>query len=342
CTKCIKPNTSHHLVDIYSQEATYFDVYKNTKYYYCIADSKTKGHIKGYPSGAACQNGDQKENEVAFCPYNPIILEEALAIVMRRGNILSHDEALYFLSQMDQGQPYPDLSDDVKPKTKEGSHYSFYPYFYTAQDYLLSEYNTQGEKQVYKLVEKKNNLYNPKKRITREDFLKMAVFAMKNSNCIDFKNDYISGDIQIIGGKCAPGDTSCKEKADYIPSAKMDISSDLGTKCILGMNEEDGYHWIFYHFGTSTEELYTGKYIDNHSFKHTGDYKLSLRATDNCDNEGEITKYITIQDDYAKAFSATIGKKIQDGGKVDFHVISQGGESPFQYDWDFGDSQRGT
>ncbi|MCP4523020.1 MAG: PKD domain-containing protein [Candidatus Gracilibacteria bacterium] len=344
CTKCVKPNTSYLLVDVYSQENSYFDVHKKSKYYYCIADSKTKGHIQGYPTGAACQNGDQQENSIAFCPYNTIVLEEALAIIMRRGNILSHDEATYFLSQMDPESPYPDLSSDVKLKDNSGNIYEFYPYFYTAKDYLLSEYNIDGEKQTYQLVEKQNNLYNPQKAITREDFLKMAVFAMKNSNCIDFKNDNISGDIRIVGNKCSKNDTNCIEKADYVPGARMDIYANIGTQCALGIDEDTGYNWIVYNLRESKEETQTGYYLDDFSFQQAGDYKINLSTIDNCGDVGEITKYITIQDEYANAFSATIlhSQSADEDGVVDFNVVSEGGEGPFSYKWDFGDGNIGT
>jgi hypothetical protein len=39
------------------------------------------------------------------------------------------------------GESYPDLSDDVKSKNTDDSVYDFYPYFYKADNFIITEYN---------------------------------------------------------------------------------------------------------------------------------------------------------------------------------------------------------
>ncbi|MDR2411550.1 MAG: hypothetical protein LBD88_03055 [Candidatus Peribacteria bacterium] len=56
CTKCISPNVDYDLIEKYSESLSFFDINKNNKYYYCIADAENKGYVVGYQPGTSCED----------------------------------------------------------------------------------------------------------------------------------------------------------------------------------------------------------------------------------------------------------------------------------------------
>jgi hypothetical protein len=42
CKKCISPNTDFDLIKTHQNTKTFYDVNKNNKYFYCIAESDKK------------------------------------------------------------------------------------------------------------------------------------------------------------------------------------------------------------------------------------------------------------------------------------------------------------
>ena len=117
CEECISPEVSFDLIQKYwEQDELFYDVNKNNKYFYCIASAKDSWYVKWYDVWTACENWDVLNWEAPFCPENTIILEEALAVVMRASWILSNYEAELIRWKIYSWEITQNLSSDVFPK----------------------------------------------------------------------------------------------------------------------------------------------------------------------------------------------------------------------------------
>ena len=341
CEQCIKPNTHFDLIQKFKDSNVYYDVNNNSNYNYCIQSADNKWYIQWYREWTTCENGVTKSWEIPFCPYNTIIFEEALAIVMRAWNILSQQQANNFINSIYNWNSYPELSDDVKPKNNDESIYDFYPYFYKADEFKIVEYNNIGEKIEYSLIEKKSNKYYPKKSINREEFLKLAVFSLKNSNCIAPSNWDISGKINIYDGEtCESWDDACNDENDFDANNPIDLVWEITTSCALGFSDETSYKWVIHNITTNTEVTQTGKFLDNHIFTKVWKYKIDLYITDLCNNASKISKNISISWNTSDEFSAAINKEYTNTLTVDFSSLVEWNTGEYNYIWDFGDGNR--
>lgn len=338
CEQCIKPNTDYDLISMFQDKDVYYDVNNNSNYYYCINSADNKWYVQWYRAGTTCENGKTQEDQVPFCPYNTIILEEALAVVMRAWNILSKQQANNFVNQIYNWESYPDLSEDVKAKNTDWSIYDFYPYFYEAENSKIIEYNNLWEKTEYSLVEKKSNKYFPKKSINREEFLKIAVFALKNSNCIEPSNGDIAWEINIYAwNTCEQWDSQCNYETNFNTQNPIDLSWDVLTSCELWFSNDTWYKWVISNLTKNTETIVEWQYIDDRVFLESWKYKIDLYVTDLCDNSSKITKYISITWDDWDEFIASINKEYWDNFSVDFTSIVEWNTGEYTYLWDFGD-----
>ena len=93
CKDCIQPNTSIDLLNKYEDTQLFFDIAKTNKYYYCIADASNSWFVNWYYEWTVCEDWSVSTNEKPFCPNNTIILEEAIAIILRVSWILTNEEA---------------------------------------------------------------------------------------------------------------------------------------------------------------------------------------------------------------------------------------------------------
>lgn len=343
CSDCIKPGTSYNLINNYLNKDVYYDVYNNSDYFYCIAEADNKKYVRWYDSGSTCENGISKINEKPFCPQNTIILEEALAIVMRAWNILTQQEASQILQSISEDTNYKDLSDDVKTQNLDGSLYSFYPYFYKAENFTISEYNVYWEEINYSLIEKKSNKYHPKKNINREDFLKIAIFALKNSDCIEEKNQDISLEIDLFEWVCTEWSNNCNNADIFNQDSLIDLNWEAETQCLLWIPEPDGYSWIVHNLSKNTETIYKWKYINDFNFPNGWNYKIILQVKDNCDNTSTISKNISINGNWENDFFASIDTDVSEEiNSVDFTSTVVWSKGPYTYLWDFWDDNTST
>jgi PKD repeat protein len=343
CTKCIKPDTSYSLIQNFLNKNVYYDVYNDSNYFYCIAEADNKNYVRWYDVGSTCENGDSKINEKPFCPQNTIVLEEALAIVMRAWNILTQNEASAILQSISENGNYKDLTDDVKTKNIDWSLYSFYPYFHKAENFIISEYNVYWEEINYSLLEKKSNKYYPKKNINREDFLKIAVFALKNSDCITKKNENISLEIDLLDSKCSEWSKNCNNADIYYQDTLIDIAGVVDTQCLLWIQNPDWYSWIVHNLSKNTESIYKWMYIDNYNFPNSWNYKIILQVKDNCDNISNVSKNVSISWNGENDFFANIDTKVSEKIKsVDFIPTVVWNNGPYSYLWNFWDDNTST
>lgn len=337
CVQCIKPNANFDLITSFQDRSIYYDVNNDSDYFYCINDADSKNFIQWYQAGTICENWKSKKWEIPFCPYNTIILEEALAIVMRAWNILTQNQANTIIREIQWWKTYPDISEDVKTKNIDNSIYDFYPYFYEAENFTITEFNNLWERIEYSLIEKKWWKYFPKKNINREDFLKIATFALKNSSCIDTSNENISWKINIFEQNCDINNSQCEYEDNYISGTPIDIVGDINTTCLLGFSDNSSYQWVIHNLTNNTEITQVWKYLDNLLLEKLWKYKIDLYITDLCGNKSNITKYISVSWNQDDNFSASINKEYDEDLKVDFSSLVEWNTGEYTYNWDFWD-----
>jgi len=197
CTKCIQPRTSYELLQKYNDVNVFFDVSKTSKYFYCIADAVQKKFVSGYYPSTLCEDGTSQIDEKPFCPNNTIILEEALAVILRASNILSNEEAESMRQQIRNGEITESLSSDVTPLNLDGSVYSFYPDFKKALEYEIVEYDVNGNKIIHHIVEKVDDKLRPKKSITKEDFVRMAAVTLEANSCMEYIYNNLAVNMEV-------------------------------------------------------------------------------------------------------------------------------------------------
>jgi len=183
CKKCIQPNTDTVFLNKYTKKP-FFDISKSNKYFYCISDAKSNNFIKWYDINYICTDKTFGSWKRPFCSKNTIILEEALAIIMRMSWLLTNAEANKIRNEIVKWNITEQLSLDVGPKNLDGSVYSFYPDFQKALEYKFVEYDINWKKTTYNLIKKKDNKLRPKKSITKEEFLHIAYIVLKVNSCI--------------------------------------------------------------------------------------------------------------------------------------------------------------
>ncbi|MDP2090794.1 MAG: PKD domain-containing protein [Candidatus Gracilibacteria bacterium] len=356
CKKCIQPNTSYDLVNKYENKLVFYDINQSNKYFYCIADSTNNSFLSGYHQGSKCEDGTIKIGEKPFCPNNTIVLEEALSIILKASGILSNKEADQIRQNIINGKITKKLSTDVSPKNIDGSVYSFYPDFQKALEYEIIDVDKNGSIKKYKLLELTDGKIRPKQTISKEEFLRIAFVALKANSCSQKSDNKLPIDIIVYNKSCDSNKTNCKYSDLNDLDNTYDFTLNTITKCDKGINEPDGYIWRFYNNSTGEEIKKYGKYIDNHKFLYSGEWKIFLRVIDSCGNTSEIYNTFFVNNGKIPSDSNInnnsnkynlqsdiIASKITGEGPllIDYSGIVSGGEGPYSYFWDFGDGNSG-
>ncbi len=316
CKKCIKPKIDYDYILKYSDKETFFDVSKNSKYFYCIAWAKDLGQIKWYDIWTICEDWTSSKTKAPFCPKNTIILEEALAILLRASNILTENEAEKIRKQIKTWTYYKKLWENINPKLKDWSVYSFYPDFKKALEYEIIEYDTNWNKKIYKLLNKNN--INPKKQISKEEFLKMAYITLKSNSCISFDSYDIALKIKILNKNC----NEKIEKTCKLSDLKWDIfdfSEEVFLEETDSITSEKWYVWRFYNMDSWEEVVKYSKYIDNYKFLKSWKYRV----------------YLTVKTDKWKIWQAYNDINIKKNLKVSIKAnpISWNKETNISFEW---------
>jgi len=342
CKKCIIPNVDIDFLNNY-KEKPFFDVWLENKYFYCIADAKNDNYVLGYKPWDSCKDWTKKIWSIPFCLNNNITREEALAVVMRMGGILTDKQAEVIISWIKNWQNYPDLSLDMKASNIDWSVNSFYPYFKKALEYEVLDYDFNWNKRIYKLVEKKWNYLRPGNLITKEDFLKMAFVALKWNSCVEKIKDTLDLQIQVYDKSCNESKESkwlCK-KSDLVDDENIfDFWEKSEWVCELWVDNKKWYIWRFYNLDTWSQIIKYWKYIDNYNFLIEWKYRVYLRVTDKCGATWEVYITINISSDFNNNLSVSI-----DANPIRWYAplfvtlkwIINGWIPPFQYIWNLAD-----
>lgn len=339
CKRCIQPNTDVEFLNKYTTNP-FFDISDGNKYFYCISDAKENNFVNGYDPSFTCDDGTFQSWEKPFCADNTIILEEALAVILRMSGILTNAEADAIRQEIADGNITADLADDVSPKNLDGSVYSFYPDFMRALEYELIDYDINGNQIVYHLIEKVDNKLRPKQSVTKEEFLRIAYVALKANSCIEREDNSLALKMNILDKVCTSTQENCSFSDIKDPNNIYDFTPETWGICEQGIREPDGYIWRFYNLDTGTEIKKYGEYIDNHEFLSDGKRKVFLRVIDNCGNTSEVHNTIVVWGSNLKV-SLKANPIIGNGPlNVDFTGVASFGTTPYNYDWIFWDTNK--
>lgn len=353
CEECISPNVNYDLIKQYSNvDNLFFDLSKNNKYFYCVASAKDSWYVKWYDIWSTCENWNSKASEAPFCPENTIILEEALAVVMRASWILSNEDANIIRTKIYNWEITEELSKDVFPKNPDSSVYSFYPDFQKALNYQVIDYDNYWNSKTSTLIDEAEYL-RPKQAITKEKFLQIAYVAMKWNSCIDREDSNIWLKMNIYDKECRFDDIDKCNLSSLEWNKKIyDFFADVAISWDDNISTKEQYIWRFYNHETWEEIKKYWKYLDNYDFLKPGDYKVYLRVISDNWNTSEVYNNINIWYDWQENNdSDDKGDRDLDNMKVSIEANPISWNSPLlvdfesitssdninSYEWDFWD-----
>lgn len=298
CERCIQPHTEYEFLEEYRNEDVYFDINNSNPYFYCVAEADKKNYVRGYDIGESCQNGTSKFDERPFCPLNRINLEEAVAVLLRNSGIFTINDNQRVVNEIRAGRITRNLAPDVAPTDTTGNPYTFYGYIEKALDYTIEEYDSSGNKKVYKLLEPDaGGNVNPQKQVTKQEFLRMAYIALKSNSCSEVVDNDLALAIDIWEKSCQEGDTNCTISELDDPSDTYDFTPDVEGYCEAGIDDPNGYKWRFYNTDNGDEFFHYGTYLDDITLPSTGEWKVFLTVRDRCGNTGEVFSTIMVEEE---------------------------------------------
>jgi len=294
CERCIQPHTEYKFIDKYFNEDVYFDISNANPYFYCVAEADDKNYVRWYGIGELCQNGTSQFWERPFCPENTINLEEAVAVLLRNSGIFTISDNALVIENIRNGTITQTLWNDVIPADIDNNPYTFYWYLQKALEYEITEFDALWNEQTFRLLElDSNGNVNPKKQITKEEFLRMSYIALKSNSCSDIAGSQIALDMNIWDKTCDESSISeCNISDLNDPEDTYDFEPVVEWFCESGIDDPTWYIWRFQNLDTWQQEIRYGRYIDNYAFLSLWEWRVYLRVTDLCGNSSEI--YSTI------------------------------------------------
>lgn len=338
CNDCIQPGVSWELIQKYTQKQSFYDVWLQNDYFYCIADANENGIVSWYESWTTCEDGTVSSNQKPFCPQNTIVLEEALAVILRASGILTEQQARDVRTKIGLWDITQPLSDDVFPKNLDGSVYSFYPDFQKALEYQVLEYDLEGNQIIHKLIEKENNKLRPKSSITKEDFIKIAAVALRANSCKNTEKSQLPIQVGVYNKSCDSNMSSC-EKSDLDDTWNTyDFIWTTITQCEQWISDPQWYIWRFENQENGQQYFENGQYLDNYTFPYSGRWKVYLRIIDNCWNTSESFQFIWVQN----GLQIGIDTDLLWNNEIGFSAQLEWWNGRYQYNWDFWDATSGN
>ncbi len=343
CKRCTRPNTPIDLINTYSEKLPYYDVQKNSKYFYCISLADDMSYVRWYDISYTCADWTYKLWEKPFCPANNITLEEAVSVILRTSNIFTIWDNSFVIQDIRDWKITNNLSTDITPKNTDWSPYTFYWYLRKALDYMIEEYDSAWNKKVYKLLELQDWKIYPKRLVTKEDFLIMAYIALKSNGCSDNINNNLALNFWIFDKSC----NQSTQKCDIAPYNKnedtFDFIAEVWWFCQLWIDEVEWYVWRFLNEDTWDEIIKKWKYLNDFTIPTAWNWIIYLTVTDKCwnstqeeesrhiwdyNNNQEIVLNVSMDADPIEWFVSLF---------VKFKSYVSGGKPPYYYDWSFWD-----
>lgn len=298
CSKCIKPNTALEYILKYWNNKVFFDVGDNNDYFYCISEAYNKDVVKWYSPSYKCQDWTTKSGEIPFCTNNNITLEEAVAVLLRNSSVFTINDNNNIISQITSWIITNDLSKDVKVKNIDWSVYTFYWYFKKALELNYKEYDIYWNEKKYSLIEIDSNWnINPKKYITKQDFLRMSYIVSKINSCSlkntsDNSNFWL--ELEIYDKECNSSLKNCTRSELIDQTWIYDFSSQVLWECDKWIKS---YTWYFYNKTTKESYIMSWKYLEDYKLKSYWNWVIKLIVEDNCLNTSDVESEIIYKKD---------------------------------------------
>ena len=345
CEKCIQPQTEISLIERYSNMQSYFDVARTNPYFYCIEEANDKDYVRWYGIGVACENWTSRNDERPFCPDNRILLEEAIAVLLRNSWIFTITDNESVLNDIRNWIITANISPDVSPTDNNWNEYTFYGYLRRALNFQITEFDVSGNQQTLHLLQADSNgNINPKKFITREEFLQMAYIIFKSNNCVDTTDSSFAISIDIWDKECTPTSTNCTRSNLDDPTDTYDFSPQTEWFCEDGIDNPNGYFWRFYNTTNWQEFFHYWLYQDNITLPSDWVWRVFLRITDRCGNTSQAYSTIMVWDPEDTSLTDTeidVAITIYDGActwpntgcqSIDFYEEGESGDV-FDFEW---------
>jgi len=320
CKRCISPNTDFRLLKEHSKTQTFFDVSKDNKNFYCIAESDRLWYVKWYDEWYKCEWKQAVKWERPFCVDNKITLDEALAVILRNSGIFSVEDNKNVLSKIYSWEITENLAEDVFAKNTLWQVYTFYGYLKKALDFQIKKVDKDWKEKIYKLLEKKNNKIYPYKNISKEDFLKIAYIALETNSCIKKENDF-AVNIQVI------------KKSDNL----FDLKSIIYWECSKWIKK---YDWTFFNINNWDEIKKEWKNIEDYKFLSNWKWRILLEVEDNCWKKASSYSTIYISQKEKKWLNVQIDANPMIWNvelNVQFDGIITWWTWIYKYEWNFND-----
>lgn len=335
CKKCIQPNTDYDFINKYEDKKIFFDINKINPYFYCIANASDEWYIKWYHEWDKCDDWSFHETEKPFCPNNTIVLEEAIAIILRTSWILTNEEAQKVRMDIFNWKVTKILSSDVSPKNVDGSVYSFYPDIQKALEYVVMEADKNWNVKTHYLIDIVDWKIRPKQSISKEMFLHIAYVALKANACEDTNENELSLQIKIRDKTCKESQSICKQSNLSDNSNTYDFTQEIYTSCSKWISDSEWFIWRFYNPDTSEEYKKYWKYIENYELPQNWTREIFLRVVDKCWNTWEVKNRIDTNWTSVSMKATPIFWKAS--LLVNYLWKASWGVPPYTYYWDFWD-----
>ena len=340
CERCIQPHTEYKFIEKYWEKDIYFDVSSESNYFYCIAEADEQDIVKWYDAGFTCENNVSKTGERPFCPQNTITLEEAIAVLLRNSWVFTIGDNKAVMENILTGNITNNISEDVSPTNPDGSPYTFYGYLQKALEFELTEFDTNGNEKIYKMLELTDGKIRPKKWITKQEFILLAYIVFKSNSCAEITWQAIALDLNILPASCTEDDDKCNPRGVLIGENIYDFNSEVRGYCEWGIDNPEGYIWRFHNTTTGDKFFKYWPYIDNLNFTPAGNWTAYLRVLDVCGNTWEIHNTFIIESD-----NDDISIWIESETNASISTLTwvvTGWTGPYVYEWDFWDGDTWT
>lgn len=343
CEECISPNTPDYLIEKYRWQKPFYDVLEDwNDYFYCIALAKDKGYVKWYDIGYTCEDSTNNSTQSPFCSYNNITLEEAIAVLLRNSWIFTIEDNEETMSKISAWIINTDISNDVWVRNTDWSIYTFYWYLSKALEYKLVDYDIYWNKKEYYLLEKDNEWnINPKKNITKEEFLRLAYITTKANSC-SLRSLNTSNDLDNnfeIDTQISIYDTTCKTST----SDFLNTNGSRGPYCFKADTSNEGedttYRWTFINKNTWTTLESYWEELNNVNFPEDWNWQINLEVNNNAWNWNSQSNINIWNLEGINMIIETQPDSSWDWMRIPFTPIVSWWEWEYTYAWDFWDWQ---
>jgi hypothetical protein len=143
-----------------------------------------------------------------------------------------------------------------------------------------------------------NGNVNPKRQVTKQEFLRMSYIALKSNSCNDVEWSKLALKMFIWEKTCEQwNSTECTLSDLEDPEDTYDFEPEVEWACEWWIDDPTGYIWRFQNINSWEQQIQYGRYIDDYTLTSPWEWRIYLRVTDTCWNSSEVYSTIFISED---------------------------------------------